>query len=1004
MGIKVLSYMKSGDLANLLRRFDTRNPNLRFIIASRRDRANFFRLIGRNSYTPFDSERIYLWTWQDIYEDVCRVLRIKRRRVLSPPDHLLILRFILSKVLAEKPDKALKFPGLLRAGFPRILSQDIGELVNENVSPELLHSCDDDTSTPAEFLLPEVYRQYLDYLRNNDLMDNAQTWNCTNEILSDDSGNYALWGRNLELVFVGFLSFTHGQFELLNTLAKICEQITILKPEASLKNFHDASVQFQFGNSHDSGLISTGKILEMPVAEPGLEPEVIARNLALWSQNKGEFARELAFESYEDVGIMLEAGRENFMTHALERYKIPYNLENGVEINLTLPGRVLSSIRALRTQRFPAYDTAMLLTQACFAGRKFDATRAFKSGATGLKNWREYLQAQIDSHESPEIFERALLTIDSIEDFCAKLSRKNTPAEIMRAFYEFLTVPNLWLDAIAANSEISRELDESIRITASAIQTVGEKVLALDELLPDLGRVKDETLQDDDAFEFLENWCRNTRTRPAIQISDSVRIFTSTPPVLSSFRLWIMLGVTQETWSESVTNSPLLGQKERETLISEGSYLPTNQDKAMQREALFRRLLHTGENLTLISRAELDDEDRPIDNTPFLLRFVDEMRNWNVRKIPASGINILLNGDGYVFPEIDECENHERTRPEIHAKYMTIGASELKKFLSCPYNWWLGKRAEIYTKDSELARDLDWGNLAHLLWEKIWRRFASENILADGEFFRRILAEEWEIMLKSEGDYEKFSWLVRDFRLARALEGFRFRIMRLGRLQADILDALHDGGYYHKRILLEENARLSTRVDGILCSGQCDRIEILSDTSGAEYVIISDYKEGKSSSYEKSFTKIDRYDWNFDKRKAFRYGLQISAYAAMFSGNSGAQNLSGICFLGHNDGEISGTFDERFRGIYSQFGTNKGSIDERIDEGDYAMKCAARIFSSGILPTNYRANDCKTYCKMKSICRRGEFYGEDLQKEFGAKNLAADSDYDPDDDSGEYDE
>ena len=981
MTIEIFSYLKGSDLSRLLTKFiNFNNRNLRFVIPSKKNNSHFFRRIGINTHGIFDDNYLFLWTWQDIYEDICKFLKLKRRRILSPPDHLLILKFILNQVLNEQPEKITLYPGLVRAGFPGIISNDISELVNENVNPVLLKNLlkKDNPETPAEFLLPEVYERYLNYLKNHDLMDSAQIWNCANELLNENI-NSVSWAKDLEFVFTGFLSFTHGQLELLHSLEKICKKIVILKPEADLKDFHDASVQFLKNNLHAK---STGKILEIPIAEPSLEPEVIARNLALWSQNQGEFSKELAFNSYDDVGILIASGRENSMIEALERYKIPFNFESGISIDSTLPGKILSSIRILRSQRFPAYDTAMILTQSCFAGRRFNASKAFKNGASGLKNWKDYLSSQSQlENQDYEIFEKALLAINSIEIFCNKLSRKKTPAEIMRAFHEFLTVPGLWLDNIP---DVPDELDESIRITASAIQTVSEKVLALDELLPDLGRVQDEKLSDDDSFDFLESWCRNSKTRPPIQVSNAVKIFTSTPPVLSTFPVWIMLGITQNSWSESVTNSPLLGQKERDDLNLSGSYLPTNQDKAQQREALFRRLIHTGENLTVISRPELDEEDRPIDESPFMTRFFNDMSGWQVRKTSGSGINILINDDGYIFPEIDSQINVSRFKPLIQDKCNVIGASDLKRFLSCPYAWWLGKRAEIYAKTSDLATSIDWGNMAHSLWEYVWKRYSEENINGNGIFFKNILNEEWDYLTKSENQYEKYSWLVKDFRLKRALEGIKFRIMRLGQLQADILDELHDSGYFHKVILLEENARLSTKINGLLCSGQCDRIEILSDVSGSNFAIISDYKEGKSENYEKPMSKLLRYKWNFEQREKFKYGLQISAYAAMFSKSKIQADLSGICFLGLEDGLLSGTFDENFNDIYSSFASKKfsGNISERIDEGEYAIKCAANIFNSGILEPDYDVSDCKNFCKMKSICRRGEFYGENLLNEF----------------------
>ena len=115
---KIYSYSKVSELAHIISGFD--EENMRFVVPSRNDKVLF----------PVQSDNI-LWTWQDIYEDVCAS---SRKRVLSPPDHLLILKAILNNVIAEFPDKTPSFPGISRSGFLSIISDDIRELLNEAVN------------------------------------------------------------------------------------------------------------------------------------------------------------------------------------------------------------------------------------------------------------------------------------------------------------------------------------------------------------------------------------------------------------------------------------------------------------------------------------------------------------------------------------------------------------------------------------------------------------------------------------------------------------------------------------------------------------------------------------------------------------------------------------------------------------------------------------------------------------------------------------------------------
>ena len=109
--------------------------------------------------------------------------------------------------------------------------------------------------------------------------------------------------------------------------------------------------------------------------------------------------------------------------------------------------------------------------------------------------------------------------VQAIKKFRNVMARQNRPARIMEAFYDFLTTENLWLDRFNTLQTANiPELDETLRTTASAIETIGGKVLAFNELLPDLGEVQNDKLKNDEAYDFLERWCANTDIRPPIQI------------------------------------------------------------------------------------------------------------------------------------------------------------------------------------------------------------------------------------------------------------------------------------------------------------------------------------------------------------------------------------------------------------------------------------------------------------------------------------------------------
>ena len=964
---EILTYHNGPELSQIINsmkaRFAGREEAARFVIPSRKDKI----------WKPELDSIKYIWTWEELYEDICKSGNVNRKRILSPPDHMLILKAILNDVLSEHADKASQWPGLSRAGFPDVLSGDIRELLNEAVRPSQMIN-DPNSNEPSEFMLPEVYKRYLDYLESNNLLDSARIWT---EAYEEMLKNLE-WGKNLSIVFVGFLSFTHGQLDLLYALQDRCRELIIIQPEANLANFRDSRAQFFM--TPDSKK-SSGNIIELPIYEPGLEPEVIARTLALWQQ--GKWSRVKGFPGFDSIGIMTAPGREDLFAQAFRRYGVPYNFQSGIRINLTLPGKILASIRHLNARQFPSYETALLLTQECFAGLNFPVMRAYRASASGLDGWTEYL-SRLDDSDS-QTFRTALLAVQSIQRFCDALKLKKTPAGIMRAFHEFITTPGLWLDRMDKASELP-ELDETTRITASAIQTIGEKVLRLEELMPDLGPIQDRKINNDEAFDYLESWCRETNTRAPLQISNSVRIFTGQPPVLCSLPVWIMTGVTQKTWSANITSSPLLGNEERAKLSENDAHLPTTLEKAVQREALFRRLIHTGEKLTIISRPELDEEDRPISESPFMPRFREDLPDWKIIHSKPAGISILLGRDNFIFPEVDsQREKIERKKPVLKSGLSGVGASDIKTLLSCPFLWFQNSQAKLYEPDSDIISPIEWGNMIHKLWECVWIRYRLD-MNSSGKIFLSIVNDEWQKLLQSDkfdesGDYGKYYKLVKDFRLARHLEGVKFRVNRLAMTQAAILDKLHGAGYEHSRILLEEDAHLKAEINNITFLGQCDRIELLRSPNGENIAFIADYKEGQAINSESGLKNIESSSWNSDGRKNFKFGLQLSCYAALFNKCHENITLSGVYILGLEDGKLAGTFTPDELDYFAEYlddkNKKKAVIDDRVSEGNYAMQCASVILNSGEFEPEYESDSCR-WCHVKSLCRKGEFKGESL--------------------------
>ena len=1011
--MRVIPYLRVSELDGSMRSFLQLGEDVRFVVPSRRDRKWWRERAGRDEFGLDGPPEDILWNWQDLYENVCDFCEAGRLRPIEPPDHRLILSRLLRELLEEEPELLTLWPGLGRTGFLDVLSEDIRELLNEAVLPGQTEAGLQE-GDPTARVLPAIYRRYLDYLSANGLMDSAQVCTMTLGLLEREP---LPWGGDLTMVFAGFLSFTQAQVRLIKRLNGLCREVVVLKPETGLSEFHDAAHQLEGLVWEESPQSVPGRILQVRARETELEAEAVARLLALWSAGRGPLAEEMDFPGFGSVGMMSPAGDEDPVTEALRRYSVPYAASEGPSIDQTPPGRSLSAVWPLWAQGLPTYETALFLVQPCLAGDAFSVAEALRAGPSGLASWRAFIEEVEEKGEVPEgtrggTPRHALAALSAVERLCGALQRGGSPSDLMGAFHRFLTRKGLWLDRMKALPLGYPELDGAIRATASAIESVHEKYLALRELLPDIGPAGRTPLKGDDAMEFLLSWCRQTRIRPEPPLSGALTLYLGAPPVLASHPVWVMLGVSQGNWPGRISGSPLLGPSERERLAEAEAWLPSVQDKHLQREALFRRLIRTGESLTILSRADTDENGRPVPDTPFLDRFLADMNagievdvkvdmeaetnGWTLRELPTAGIEILLPDSGHIFPEVDADPLAAAPRPGVSVGGVegsegvegteprndppTLAVSDIQTLLECPLRYWLQRRAGLRERSPELATAAEWGSLTHKFWERVWRRFGR-----GGNPFPEVVEEEWRSLSSADEDYETFGRLIRDRRLARTLEVLRFRIRRLTALQAQILERLEQGGFRHRAVLLEEDAALSLEVDGVRFSGRCDRVEILEDGDGRTHAVITDYKAGRSVRYEEGMKDLERYPWYEGGPSKLVRGLQLSAYALMYGPREADAPLAGVNFLGHRDGGIAGTFSAALQGVYAgilagETRNNRRTLDERREEAGHAMACAARLLREGRFAPFYDSPSCR-YCDMKGICRRGEAVGEPLTSE-----------------------
>jgi hypothetical protein len=298
----------------------------------------------------------------------------------------------------------------------------------------------------------------------------------------------------------------------------------------------------------------------------------------------------------------------------------------------------------------------------------------------------------------------------------------------------------------------------------------------------------------------------------------------------------------------------------------------------------------------------------------------------------------------------------------------------------------MNREVRLKERDRALFSEAEAGNLTHRVWENVWRRLEREERAGHETSLSRLAADEWREAVKAEGDYAPFARLLRDPRLKRRLAEAEFYVLRLAGTQDGIRERLAGAGMRRAALFLETDLP-PYELDGVVFTGRCDRVEIFEDGT-----VITDYKWGRSSSYEKRFSRLlERRNLSDFRallapgRDFFRYGLQLSAYALMYGEGTGTP-VAGVGFLGHKDGGFAGTFaPSLFERLWPERETAfSAALTERKEEAAEAMRCAAALLKAGRYEPCYVADACR-YCGIKGVCRKGELRGEFLSMDGDAE-------------------
>lgn len=918
------------------------------------------------------ASRPEVWSWAALYRAVVPPRSLRRQ--VDPPDHRLILKFILQRTLSELDASGVTVPkGVRRSGFVDLLSSSIRELLLEDVSPDRLlidvpGEAGGNAAIDARELLYRLYTDYLFYLEENGLADNAQLPILTRQACADDCGR--LRGRTT--FWVGFLSLTGAQLKLARLLERRGVGLEFFVPDTGLEGFYDAASQLGLERT-DSGDCG-GRLVTLLAQDRYGQFDRIAREIALARTGVGKLFESAKIpdisETLCDIGILADSADLPLMASALEKYGIASESRAERPVSESILIRTARQAWDVYTRGWPTRHTLHLLSSPIFGLVELDEERIDSRMPEGWRAWRELAGGMPGAGEA----------LDRLKAFCDFLSATNghRGEELLRALLD-LAGDDEWEARLSREVAGDPSLDFVVREIASSRLEARQKLELLSELQPAIGEAGEVRFAGGEAMAFIAGWSREATTALPQPLSGVVRLYDSPPPVMASHRLWVMTDVTPSRYPGASADASLLGADAREDINdaavseSEGDgepfvHLPTLHEKREQKEALFRRLLAVGEDLTILARPVNDSQGRPQGDSPFLTSLLaNRSARWErVTEILCPGDLCLPDEE---TPLLEEDELVLGSGQIDRGRFPRVGAlqkngdggktrvrlSALDSWRDCPFLYWCASMGLEPPKDASSAVDaLERGNLLHELWQRVWDAWAPEDKAP-----LVVLAErEWSAMLEEKG---RAGSPVADPRATAAVAALTRMIRKVARRMDEVEEAALENGLVREGALLEY-VLPDFEGEYAVFAGRADRVDLWRN-AGA---VLVDYKLGKSERYRKS--------------------LQLAAYAYLMETAEG-RPIEGFGFLGHRDARFRGNWSDAMALAYK--GSNRTAKDvppeAAIAEAARAIAALDAGIGEGRFEANYDSERCAS-CPYGIVCRRAERRGaveEDKPDESG---------------------
>jgi len=928
--LRLFSYRRPADIAPALRGLPPNRERL-WLVGASGDRELLSAMLG-------DRREGRVVRWDELYRYFSDLCEVKNARVqIDPPDHWLLLNAILASRLAETAEVP---PGARRRGFLDLASEQIHELLREEIAPEALErafSPDDG----AGALLTGAYRDYLAALDERGLSDSRGVTTETRKVVEAGPAEVC---RGVDLVLAGFSSFTHSQLRLLRTLIGRGAAVTAFVPVAGLSGAYGAAQQFGV-EAQELGQARPFAVTQLTGGDPRGELETIARSLLLWEQGEGPLREYGEWPGWGSVALSVPRASMPQARETAARYGLPCTWAFRLKVTETPLWTLASSCLDAASGGWGTEPVLRLLSLPWLtpAGLDVEALRGLRP--RGVEGWRRALAS---GKEAAEAFEACL-------SFASRVAAGGTPLELLTALRSFAGARALAVSRLIISSP---ELDDAVGVFSQALRELDRKLLFIREVVRDLGRYGSQQLAGAEARAFLTAWADGTTVAQAEGGGCCMTVFADTPPSLYAASHFFIVGAEAGAWPGALRESPVLDEACKERLHASAElgldrcHLPLLAEQRQMREFLFRRLLAVGSVRTFACHSAADDQDRPREFSSFIAAAARD--GW----IELNGEPIVRGLDG-ILPAAGEpalvpleCRAPDpaagQTLPPVRVKPGSLAAraaavpfSWVDDYAACPYFFALRHllRVPEPPRDEEYDR-LRGGTAVHAVWERAWREYAAGGAQSSiAALARGCFDEEVERV---------YPELLTQASLRRSLDRLRWQTERCAAFQDELEEQLRP-----LRVSIEcEYPLPPLEVDGVTFSGRCDRLDRLRDGR----FLLWDYKAGRSQKYTKA--------------------AQAACYALALEREG---ECGGWAFIGLSDAGLAGVWDDDLLAIFAP-GAKKAPVKTgRLDEARALLAAIAAAAKAHLYPPKFDSKQCRV-CAFAAMCRRGEFLGEEEEE------------------------